>query len=78
MIISVPLKFAQLCMDCNDLTIMTGGSRCPVCESRAIIPLASILNREPVPKSLPELADFIKIPTKSVIAELMEGLERQL
>lgn len=57
MIISVPLRLAQLCFNCEEVSIM-GTNRCPVCESIALRPLSSILDRETV-TTFPQLVDNI-------------------
>lgn len=47
MTVSVHLSRAQFCANCENVTESGSGSTCPVCESRAIRPLSSFLDREP-------------------------------
>lgn len=56
MILSIPLILAQFCANCEDVSIMGAGSRCPVCQSTALIPLAKILNR---PQTVIEIVDIV-------------------
>jgi len=71
MITSIPLRFASFCASCEEVFWSTGKHTCPVCESTAIKPLATWLNREGLPHSLPELAEFIKLPTPENIREML-------
>lgn len=67
---SIPLPRAQFCANCENVTESGSGSACPVCESRAIRPLSSFLNR-PVPQTMPELSSFVQIMTPERIRELL-------
>ena len=77
MIISIPLRIANLCSNCDEISIMSKGSECPVCQSRALTPLASFLNRNisPLPKTPVELHDFLRIPSCETIRELLKAVE---
>jgi hypothetical protein len=48
MITSIPLILAQLCANCDEISIMAGSPRCPICQSTALQPLSAILNRPEV------------------------------
>ena len=43
--VHIPLKFAQLCQDCN--AIGNDHKQCPSCASTALLPLAGVLDRKP-------------------------------
>ena len=57
MVISIPLRIAQLCFNCEEVSVL-GTNRCPVCESIALRPLSAILDRETV-LTFPQLVDQI-------------------
>lgn len=67
---SIPLNLANFCSNCESITEQSSGSTCPVCESRAVRPLSSFLNRE-VPQTMPELSAFVQIMTPERIRELL-------
>ena len=43
--ISLPLADAYLCINCD--AVGNSAIRCPACASETLLPLASVLNREP-------------------------------
>jgi hypothetical protein len=52
----MPLTWAYLCQDCN--CIGNCAEQCPACASRALIGLASVLNREAEDEALRGLAEI--------------------
>lgn len=62
---SLPLRLAMLCEDCNEISVTA--DRCPICESRALLSLAKILNREPKIS----LVEALQFPTPQNIRHLL-------
>ena len=67
----IPLRLANFCQNCEIVTKNGTGSACPSCGSQAIRPLSAFLNRPELPRTLPELSEFIQIATPESIRKML-------
>lgn len=71
MTISVHLSKADFCACCENVVEQGTGSLCPMCGSQAIRPLSAFLNRPELPRTLPELSEFIQVATPESIRKML-------
>ena len=55
----LPLQSAFLCVNCE--AISSSPTRCPACAGESLMPLGSILNRQPEPPSRYTLAGTLRV-----------------
>lgn len=67
----IPLRQANYCANCETITKNGLGSSCPSCGSQAIRPLSAFLNRPELPRTLPELSEFIQVATPESIRKML-------